>query len=279
MLTRAISSTAVRLLFRVLFTIFFLYLGIVGNHCNKLAIKLRLLCHGKISVPEAAGWLQAPNIIDPIWHMRRIPNIKWWSLMAVIAVLSKLTDLATQTVRQALLSGFCNFDSMGTGMVVSTTGFDTFQTPPVNGRASFVAANAQLTSINNGCSQGIYKKVNSDPYFCAAESDLLGSWNCSAVGEDITYTYDQYTVDDVQTDLLAKGLLYGPNYAGEVTNNKNDAYKWTHLVVWSTSTPDDSKQAFSVKAAIDMTATETDDKVMHSMYCTMNAPGTFCYDL
>lgn len=184
-----IASTPVRLSFRVFFTLLFLYLGVIGSQAYKLSTKLRLLNNGRVRVVEAAGWLQATAVLDPLWRARTIPNIRWWTLMAVIAAFSKVTDLATQTVRRELLQSSCEF---GTGLVITPSAEDTFSVPPWNGRSAFVAGNAQIRSTDNQCDQGIFWKVNIDSTFCAAEADIIGTWNCESVGEDTTYAYGNW---------------------------------------------------------------------------------------
>ncbi|KAF7354791.1 hypothetical protein MSAN_01393300 [Mycena sanguinolenta] len=262
-----IDSTIVRLIFRAVFTILFLCLGVLGRQSNKLATKLRLLHNGKIPVPQAAGWLPSSAIFDPIWKLRHIPNVRWWSLVAVLAILSKCTDLATAVVRSESLRSYCAF---GNGMVLQTNGADSFSLPPWNGRAAFVAGNAQVTSLLNGCDKGIYRKVNTDINFCASPSDIFGTWQCLPDGEDITYKSGS-TQDEVLVDLYQNDRIFGPDWISAATNT-NDTQLWTHLVVWSSSALDSSHEVFSVKASVDLTANRTDDKIMHSMYCTLNAP-------
>ena len=188
--------------------------------------------------------------------------------MVALAALSKGTDFATTAIHAENLPASCAF---GAGMVLNTSGADAFGMPPWNGRAAFVAGNAQITSELNGCEMGIYSKVNSDINFCSAQSDILGTWECQTNGEDITYDFG-VEEEEVLDDLYKKDLLYGPLWSPYSTNN-GDPETWTHLVVWSSSESDDSNAVFSIKASVDTTAQETDNKVMHSMTCTMNAPG------
>lgn len=186
--------------------------------------------------------------------------------MLLIGALSKLTDFATTAVQQKSVQGSCVF---GTGMVLNLTGYDAFSLPPSNGKPTFVAGSAQQTSLANGCSEGIYRKVNAGPSFCAAQSDLLGTWKCQSVWKDITYKYGQYTNYTILHDLLERGLLYENSHVE--TTETIDPRTFSHLVAWGTSTYDYSNELWDVKASLDLTANNTDNKVMHSMYCTMQA--------
>ncbi|KAJ6516483.1 hypothetical protein C8R45DRAFT_1142724 [Mycena sanguinolenta] len=236
-----IDSTIIRLIFRILLTIVFLYLGVLGSQSNKLATKLRLLHNGRIPVPQAAGWLSSSTILDPIWKLRHIPNIRWWSLAAALAIFSKCTDLATAAVHSEYLRSYCAF---GNGMVLQTDGADSFLIPPWNGRAAFVAGNAQA-----------YTAKSTQRSTFAPRQAIF-----SAHG----------SVEEVLDDLSKNGRIFGSYGSFEATIANNSV--WTHLVVWSSSASDNSSEVFSVQASVDLTANETDDKIMHSMYCTLNAP-------
>ena len=59
-----------------------------------------------------------------------------------------------------------------------------------------------------------------------------------------------------------------------MTAKTTDGYDWTHLVVWSSSSADNSGDVFDVKAAIDMTAHDKDEKIMHCMQCTLYGNGS-----
>lgn len=273
MLFYVLSSTAVRVILRILFTIFFFWIGLLGSQCYKISTRLRLLNHERITAAQATGWLQPGNILDPILQLRRLPpNLKWWFLMAVVAILSKLTDIATAAVSTELMKLSCDF---GYGMVLSPSSKDIFSLPPWNGRPFLVAGNAQIYSVNNTCEAGIYWKVNTDPRFCSTPEDLMGGWTCSAVGEDISYTYGDWTIAQIANDLMSKDLLYGPNYSSARTGN-SDPYDFTHLVIWSSSEADNSQQVFNITASIDTTADPSTEGIsMHSMSCIMEAPGMF----
>lgn len=262
-----VSGVIVRLVFRIIFTALFLYLGFVGTLCNEFARKRQLLRNGRIRIIETAGWLGLGGLLDGLRNIRRIPNVKWWLAMLAVGVLSLLTDFATTAVQQEYINGFCEF---GTGLVLAGNGSEFFNVPPSNGKPVFVANNAQTTSQTNGCPEGIYRKVNSNPRFCAAQSDILGSWTCQSVGKDITYEYGKYSYEDIIHDLVEKGLLYREYTTAETTTN--DSRRFSHLVAWSTSSYDKSHDLWDIKASLDVNARNTDDKVMHSMHCTMNAP-------
>lgn len=268
MVLYTIASTTARLILRIVFSVLFLYLGVIGSHAYNLSIRLRLVKHDSIGVSEASGWLQSAAVVTPIYTLRRLPpNLKWWGLMAAIAIFAKSTDLATSYVRRDAVQSFCAF---GTGMVLNTSGADAFGIPPWNGRPALVAGNAQITSALNNCTQGIYSKVNNDPRFCAAGSDILGAWACEAVGQDLTYEYGSWTADAIADDLANQGLLYGPDFSPMMTTTDNE-YDFTHFVVWSSSTSE--RTVFDVRAAVDTTGSVTDSHIMHSMHCIMNASG------
>jgi hypothetical protein len=265
-----VSGVVVRLVFRIIFTTLFLYLSFVGTLCNQFARKRQLLRNGRIRIIETAGWLDLGGLFDGLRNIRRVPHVKWWLAMLAVAVLSMLTDFATTAVQQKYINGFCEF---GTGMVLATSGSEAFFAPPSNGRPVFVAGTAQTTSHTNGCPEGIYRKVNSNQHFCAAQSDSLGSWACKSVGDDVTYEYGKYTYKEIAHDLIEKGLLYPATVTGE-TKTPNP-HRFSHLVAWSTSSYDESNDLWNVKASVDLSAHNTDDKVMHSMHCAMNAPSKY----
>lgn len=263
------SGVIVRLVLRIVFIILFIYLGYLGKCYNKLSHKRRLLKTGRIEVTETAGWFGLGDLFDGLVTLRRIPSFKWWMLMVTIGGLSKLSDLATTAVQQEYVKSFCNF---GTGMVLSLDGKDEFfKVPPFNGRPQLVAGSAQTTSQKNGCSKGIYRKVNDDSMFCAANKDILGTWNCQSQGNDITYKYGAKTFDGIVADLAKRDLLYLDTAYTETIGPNN--FTFNHLFAWSTSTYDDSGKTFDIKASLDLTPGQTDDKIMHSMHCTMEAPG------
>lgn len=155
-----IDGVLVRLAFRIMFTAIFLYLGLLGSQCYTLAKKRRLLRNGRLSLSEATGWLGLGDVVSGIWNLRRFPDRSWLLLMVLIGGLSKLSDFATSAVYQKYLPSTCPF---GIGMVLATDGQLLTSIPAGNGRPMLVAGNAQLTSIANGCNQGIYRKLNDDP--------------------------------------------------------------------------------------------------------------------
>lgn len=262
------SGVIVRLVLRIVFIVLFIYLSYLGKCYNKLSHKRRLLNTGHIEVTETAGWFGLGDLFDGLITLRRIPSVRWWMLMVTIGGLSKLSDLATTAVQQRYIQSFCEF---GTGMVLSLSGHEEFAFPPFNGRPQFVAGTAQITSQKNGCSKGIYRKVNDDPMFCAAEKDTLGAWKCQSVGDDITYKYGTKTYDAISNDLTNRGLLY-PNWWLELFNT-TDSYRFSHIFVWSSSTSYNTGKTFDIKASMDVTPGLSDDQVMHSMHCKMEAPG------
>lgn len=263
------NSLIVRIGFRIVFFVLSVYLGAVGSYCNKLSLKLRLLRNGRVPMQDAAGWVSGTAIFEPIYRSRRIPNFKWWSLMAAVLVLVKINDLITNTIRTLPVPSLCAF---GYGMVMSKTGFDTFLSPPWNSRSQLVAGNAQITSQGWGCQQGIYKKVNWDSTFCAAEIDIIGGWECASVGNNLTYTYGTEP-NDVLGDLQDRGLFYAGDVHDAITSQ--NSLNWTHLIAWNSNVEYENQTGivFEVKAAIDTTALETDKKIMHSMHCKVQGNG------
>lgn len=259
-------------IFRILFMIIFAYLAILGSLCNELAKKHILLQNRNVRVSETSGWLNLSALMKALWKLKHVPSWKWWLLMATIGILSKASDLATTAVQQKYLHSECDF---GIGMVLPMSGPGFISVPPNNGRPVLVAGNAQIISEANSCPQGIYKKVNTDASFCANSGDILGTWKCQSVGEDITYQQGHYTYEDITSDLTRKGLLY-PYNSWAIRTDTNDEYLFSHLVAWGSSAFDNSNETFSVKASIELAGLNDDDKVMHSMHCTMHAPGTCC---
>ena len=268
------NSTAVRIAFRVTFFFLSVYLGLLGSYCNKFSLKLRLLHDGHIPVQDAAGWVQGTAILEPLYQTRRIPNWKWWVIMAAVLALVKINDLITNTIYVVDVMGLCPF---GTGLVLSKTGFDTFIWPPWNSRSQLAAGNAQIFSVLNGCAGGIYKKVNADPTFCAAETDIIGWWDCISYGKNRTYPYGTL-MDAIVQDLNATGYIYQTSYSDSFTRNTASAADFTHFVVWSSNATIAANQSgvpWDVKAVVDVTANENDTKIMHGMYCQLQGQGWY----
>ena len=186
--------------------------------------------------------------------------------MAAVLVLVKINDLITNTIHMVDVMALCPF---GTGMVLSKSGIDTFITPPWNSRSQLAAGNAQLISVTNGCEGGIYKKVNEDTTFCAAESDVIGWWECISVGKNLTYPYGTL-IDRIAQDLNATGYLYDWTWSDSYTHDTSSPIDFTHFVLWSsnaTTAMNESGVVWDLKAAVDVTANENDTKIMHGMYC------------
>lgn len=264
------NSTYARLILRIFFTVFFLYLGLAGGQCYQLALKLRLLRRNKVIVPDTVGWLRNAAVLTPLWYTRRVPSVGWWLLMVLIALLSTSTDFTTATVRNINLPSLCPF---GDGLVVQNGGTN-FTSVPWNTRSVTVAGNAQIYSERNSCKQGIYRKANTDVSFCANDADIMGNWTCTPVGD---YGYGaRWDGRSVANDLVRRGLLYGPLQDSMDTSVglQNVTYpQWNQLVAWSASIGDGTRAVFNISAAISTTVEKVGPKNMHVMHCIMDAPG------
>ena len=260
-----IDSRIVRIVFRIYFVIAIALLALVGKACAKSAVKLQLLHRKAVSVTSMTGWLQGVDLLLTMVKLKKLPgNVSLGSIMVVGTIVSLVADIAVSgLVQRVQVPSRCPF---GQGLVLSITQPGTFDVTPVNGQPYTVASLAQRTSLPNGGLVGIYWKVNGDPNFHAEPEDVIGNWGCANVNNDLTYDVDT-SQDEVLADLVSRGYLYS-NWVRESTANGLGAY--THLVAWSSSANDGDDTPFDIKASIDLTAANTDAKIMRSFHCTVS---------
>ena len=166
--------------------------------------------------------------------------------------------------------GRCWFNTTGFYETITTPPFNNTHVPPNVGNLYDLVTRAQSTSQVNGGIGGIYAKVNGDLTFRADPEDNVGYWKCQDFGQNETYSATD-SDENVINDLVAKDLLFdNPYYISD--QYPNDA-RHAHLVAWSASIDDDdpSLQPWDVRASIDMTPKNIDDKVMKTYLCVMNA--------
>jgi hypothetical protein len=144
---------------------------------------------------------------------------------------------------------------------------------------------ARTTSLVNGGLTDIFHKVNSDPTFRAVQNDIIGRWECQNAGGDVIYPEGNNQTYIMQ-DLYQKNLLY--DYEGHCASNFIGKNCFTQFVVWTSPvddwsqdlaglTPDEiihssEMHLWDVRAAVDMSPNESDDKIMRPFHCTVNAP-------
>jgi hypothetical protein len=187
--------------------------------------------------------------------------------MVLVFALSKLSDLfTTALVQQVEVQSRCLF---GHGLILNSTGHNTFGITPFNGMPYLVAHNAQYYSLNNTCYIGIYNKVNRATNFCPEAQDILGSWECNTSDSSIEYAAGA-SIDDINHDLYNRGLLYDHIMSAETTLGQ----RFTHLVLWSNSADTDvAGTIWNVLASVQTNASPLDEnEIMLPLSCSMSAP-------
>lgn len=257
---------AVRVAFRIYFICTLALLGLIGSQCCKCAAKLDLL-HGKtVKIHRMTGWVRARDVLICLWKMHRLPGGWWLGLMMVTASFLTLTaDLAVNAlVRQQWRTDQCYFTQ---GLVVDWHNTETFSAPPANGYPALIVSNAQINSDSNLCSIGIYRKVpnTDDPFFCAGDTDIIGTWQCDDIQQDATVPSD-YTIEQIRDFLYENGLQYGNATATYYINGLNRS---THYAAWSSSVDDEVAEPFKVLASVDLNITEQETKTIRTYKCSI----------
>jgi hypothetical protein len=275
-ITWTIDAGLLRIALRIYFISNLALLGIFGRQCCKLAAKVDLLRGSTVSINRMTGWLQARDVLVVIWKLRQLPGGLWLGFMMIISsILTFSTDLAvTGLVKPILLPDLCRFTG---GLVIDWNQDEQFAVPPSNGYPAILASNAQIYSDGFNanlppqykCLVGIYRKLQQygDPNFCANEQDVLGTWLCTDLNQDYTFSTNEST-GDIMNWLYQHGLQYYPEASS--TSYENDLNSSEHLAIWSSSALDDNNlQSFDVKVSVDLSPLETDDKIMKTYYCNI----------
>jgi hypothetical protein len=193
--------------------------------------------------------------------------------MATATALGIAGDLAVTTfVVSQNVPDRCDFS---TGLVFNISDANSlrFENPPPNGAPFYYLMQAQLTSLGNGGSQGIYKKVNNDTKFRADTNDLLGTWSCTQEA-DIGYP-PKTPLPQIIGDLNRTGLIFGDNLVWAETQIVNETYQatglFTHALIL-TATGIGFGEAFDFKAALQVEVSMDQNITMRPMKCSLAAP-------
>jgi len=206
-----------------------------------------------------------------LWATRRSPA-GWLGIVMLLASLYWITTdlLVSALVGTVHVPARCGFNMTSTYEVAITEPFFNFITPHDVGNLHDLVMQSQVTSISNGGLSGIYHKVNSDLAFRADDMDVIGKWDCTNIGQDISYpAYSD--LNNVTNDLSERGVIFHDavqscwdEYPGVNQNN--------HLLALSADASDFSNKTFQIRAALDLSIKESDPKVMRIFDCTMDAP-------
>ena len=267
-----ISSSYLRIGFRIYFTFAFFLIGFLGDKCLASRNQRSLAVRKSVSLTSMTGWLTDMTLLKAIIGFRRLPGGPWFGMfMIVCTALSLISDFAvTGLVRTVTVPSRCPF---GTGLVIpnSSTTLD-WSVVPNNGAPYLVAAQAQITSATNGGLVGIYWKVNRDLNFRADTVDVAGQWNCTDINHDIEYVANT-TPLAIAEDLIQRGYIYDNN-KGSYCRSSYGNGTFSHLIVWDTSVPGvDMGVSFDIRASIDLTPGGPDPKIMKSFHCALNGTG------
>jgi hypothetical protein len=280
------SSAHVRLALRVYFNVILLVLAFIGDQCCKKKSHLRLLRKQPLEITQATGWLRGTSALYTMYSMRRSPA-GWLGFVMILAgIFWLVADLVVSgLVVTVSVVDRCHFNTTGPYEVMVSNHTMGPYVPGTVGTLWDIITGAQRTSKANGGLTGIFNKTNTDPLFRADAQDIMGRWDCQAVGADSTYLVEQNQTLMIE-DLISRGLLY--ESASYCATNYIGVNWYTQFVAWSPSVADwswhleglsaseiiDSPESHSwnVLAAVDMSPNATDAKVMRSFNCTMNAP-------
>jgi hypothetical protein len=267
-----IDNGILRLVLRLYFIVTMTLLGLIGRQCCKLSANLDLVRGQSVKLHRMTGWLQLRDVAICLWKLRRLPGGWWLGLMMIIgSVLTLAADLAVaRLVYPGYVPGYCAFTK---GLVMDWTDKAGYNEPPSNGYPALIASNAQIISVDNGCDYGIYKKIPnySDTYICAGVDDIMGSWSCYDLQQDLNID-ETITVDAAMTSLYDNGLQYTNEWSTEITNGYGES---THLLVWSSSANDDAMTPFDVKVSIDLNGSITSSKSMKTFQCNITGKESY----
>ena len=258
------DSRWVRLILRIYFNVVFIIVGLVGDRCIVYSAKLQILKNKNVEVLRLTSWLKSFDPVMLLLRTHRLPAGWLGGLMIICVALAFVSDIAVSTlVRAVQISARCPFD---TGLISPTN--DPLSVIPVNGSPYIAVLNAQLNSIANGGSMGIYGKVNEDHDFQAQPEDIAGGWVCNDQEQDQIYQLGTSQVSIVE-DLVNKNILFSTQPHSESSGSNKS---FTHFVVVTSSQEDGAQQPFDIRASVQQEANSDEQKTMKSYDCSMNAP-------
>lgn len=207
-----ISAAYARLALRIYFTVALTTISFIGDHCCTIRVKLRLARGHRVPLSQMTGWLSGLNAAIATFGLRTSPAGWLGYIMLFCSLLWLASDLAVSTlVTTTMQPSRCLFNTTGKFQVMSLVDFHAWVGVTNVGPIYNLIYQAQLTSIQNGGLNGIYKKINTDPNFRADSRDVLGQWVCEFTGVEAIYTGDASPAA-IESDMLSRGLIYGESY-------------------------------------------------------------------
>ncbi|KAF4542592.1 uncharacterized protein LTHEOB_7322 [Lasiodiplodia theobromae] len=291
MLHLSVSSSIIRLLLRVYFTVIVVAIALLGDVCCNLWVRRQLLRRRPVKLTHMTGWQRG---FMPYWlilKLRAMPGgIILGSLMIMTSILAVFSDLAVSAlVLDQHIPGTCMFRG---GMVVASdhpSASDAANTisifPDINGEAFGWAMSAQYYSVLNGGPNGIYRRVDDNLDFRARDpEDMLGSWVCEyETGDALTplmVAWDTAYIDVVNGSVAA-GKLYPYTQLDQIRvftdalANDPDPTDYSQLFALTASTAgyhtaeERPGDAWDVRALIDWNRTGTAERSFDVLHCTV----------
>lgn len=292
MLHLSVSSSIIRLLLRVYFTVIVVAITLLGDVCCNLWVRRQLLRRQPVKLTHMTGWQRG---FMPYWlilKLRAMPGgIILGSLMIMTSILAVFSDLTVSAlVQDEHMPGTCMF--LG-GMVVASDHPSVSEAanaisifPDINGEAFRWALNAQYySSVLNGGPNGIYRRVDNNSNFRARDpEDMLGSWVCEYETGDastpLTVPRDTAYMDVVNGSVAA-GKLYPYTQLDQIRVFANaladdpDPTDYSQLFALTASTAgyhtaeERRGDAWDVRALIDWNHTGTAERSFDVLHCTV----------
>ena len=266
--TYNIPTATVRVVLRTFFLVVIATTSLVADHVLAKLSKIRVFRREGIPVPDALGTPGNLGLLTTALKLRAFPRGRFgFALTAFIFLLNKGADLSTAYfVVSRDVPSRCSFDR---GLVVDDNYPDTFS--DWNGTPFAVLQTAQRTALNNGCKYGVYKKVNSVVNFCPDDNDTLGTWTCSYVTNNLTYSSGTKN-STIVGDLVSRGLL--DEHWQFSSSYRVGTGQFNHMAAWSTNaTQDPAGSPWAVRAVIQTDYELGAEMQFDALECAVDAPG------
>ncbi|KAK5051461.1 hypothetical protein LTR84_003113 [Exophiala bonariae] len=281
------SSSYVRLALRVYFNITLPLAAAIGDQCCRRRSQLQMMKKNTVDATQTTGWLRGTSAAYVIYSMRRSPAGFLGVIMILASLLWFAADLVVSTlVMPVMVVDRCPFNTTNNYMVpyIKQSGFGPMA-PSNLGALWDTITRATFTSQSNGGLTGIFKKANGELNFRADADDIIGRWNCTQDGKDVQYNV-RVDPNAIFDDLVSRNQLFG-NYSGCETSYIGKNW-YTQVMATSSSVGDWSQELsgltpdeiinspishpWDVRAAVDMSPNATDEKLMRTFLCTLDAP-------
>jgi hypothetical protein len=245
-------SAHVRIALRAYFTWLLLLLGLIGDRCCAMRVKLRLYRHQLVSIPQMTGWLSGTHAAAALVSLRASPAGWLGPIMLVASILGIVCDLAVSglVVTTDVVSR-CPFNTTGMYTTLSDAHFNLYVGTDSAGTLFNIITQGQATSRLNGGVDGIFKKVNTDINFRPDSRDIAGRWVYNATGEENSFPADT-NVTDIARLMQERGLLF--NQSGSLSDELDGQSGTNALFIWTASQGDYPTKPWQVRAAVDMTS-------------------------